>query len=45
VRRDVPDGLVDGDARRQRGRKMFKGADCELCKSPSEWKIVRKMID
>jgi hypothetical protein len=25
--------------------KMFKGADCELCKSPSEWTIVKKMID
>jgi hypothetical protein len=25
--------------------KMFVGADCELCKSPSEWTIEKKMID
>jgi hypothetical protein len=25
--------------------KMFKGADCELCKAPSKWTIVKKMCD
>jgi hypothetical protein len=25
--------------------KMFVGADCELCKSPSTWTIQKKMID
>ena len=25
--------------------QMFVGADCELCKAPSKWKIQKKMID
>lgn len=25
--------------------RMFVGADCELCKPPSEWTVVKKMID
>lgn len=25
--------------------KMFVGSDCELCKPPSQWTIVKKMID
>jgi hypothetical protein len=25
--------------------KMFVGADCELCKSPSKWVVKQKMID
>lgn len=25
--------------------KMFVGADCELCKPPSQWTIMKKMID
>jgi hypothetical protein len=24
---------------------MFVGADCELCKPPSEWTVVKKMMD
>ena len=26
-------------------KKMFVGADCELCKSPSMWTVKKKMID
>jgi hypothetical protein len=26
-------------------KKMFVGADCELCKSPSMWVVKKKMID
>jgi len=25
--------------------KMFSGADCELCKPPSMWKVVKKMME
>jgi len=25
--------------------KMFVGADCELCKSPSKWTVVKKMMN
>jgi hypothetical protein len=25
--------------------KMFKGADCELCKPPSMWVFKKKMLD
>jgi hypothetical protein len=33
---------LQGDASLE---KMFVGADCELCQPPSEWTIVKKMID
>jgi hypothetical protein len=26
-------------------KKLFVGADCELCKSPSKWTVKKKMID
>jgi hypothetical protein len=26
-------------------KKMFVGADCELCKSPSMWVVKKKMLD
>jgi hypothetical protein len=26
-------------------KKLFVGADCELCKSPSKWVVEKKMLD
>ena len=36
------DWQLKGDATAE---KMFVGADCELCKPPSDWVVEKKMID
>jgi hypothetical protein len=33
---------LKGDAN---AKKMFVGADCELCKPPSMWVVKKKMLD